>query len=201
MFCAKYAMLIIALSIEWWFDAMADGQMGASSAIPVLEKPKQEAADELQQPTASNPNWWELSPQTLMQFVFFLSWNSFYKKKHSTRKATRSIALNTHISFSTKFFWRKCERNVSNIICILVLVLLLDRNQERQMIRRKKFSLLQIQNIFLYFAGGQEVSGHFSISHQRCYWATVSLISQQPRPVQYFASNPIICEASQQSFK
>jgi hypothetical protein len=27
------------------------------------------------------------------------------------------------------------------------------------------------------------------------------LISQQPRPVQYFASNPIICEASQQSFK
>jgi hypothetical protein len=27
------------------------------------------------------------------------------------------------------------------------------------------------------------------------------LISQQPRPVQYFASNPIICEASQQSFE
>lgn len=81
------------------------------------------------------------------------------------------------------------------IICILVLVLVLDRNQERQMIRRKKFSLLQIQNIFLYFAGGQEVSGHFSISHQRCCWATVSLISQQPRLAQYFASNPIICES------
>lgn len=82
------------------------------------------------------------------------------------------------------------------IICILVLVLVLDRNQERQMIRRKKFSLLlQIQSIFLYFAGGQEVSGHFSISHQRCCWATVSLISQQPRLAQYFASNPIICES------
>jgi hypothetical protein len=65
------------------------------------------------------------------------------------------------------------EENVremsQTIICILVLVLVLDRNQERQMIRRKKFSLLlQIQSIFLYFAGGQEVSGHFSISHQRC---------------------------------
>jgi hypothetical protein len=64
------------------------------------------------------------------------------------------------------------EENVremsQTIICILVLVLVLDRNQERQMIRRKKFSLLQIQNISLYFAGGQEVSGHFSISHQRC---------------------------------
>lgn len=81
------------------------------------------------------------------------------------------------------------------IICILVLVLVLDRNQERQMIRRKKFSLLQIQNISLYFAAGQEVSGHFSISHQRCCWATVSLISQQPRLAQYFASNPIICES------
>ncbi len=69
------------------------------------------------------------------------------------------------------------------------------------MMRRKKFSLLQIQNIFVYFAGGQKVSGHFSISHQRCCWATVSLISQQPRPVQYFVSNPIICEASQQSFE
>jgi len=34
-----------------------DGQMVASSAIPVLEKRKQEAADEVQQPTASNPNW------------------------------------------------------------------------------------------------------------------------------------------------
>ncbi len=92
------------------------------------------------------------------------------------------------------------EENVremsQTIICILVLVLVLDRNQERQMIRRKKFSLLlQIQSIFLYFAGGQEVSGHFSISHQRCCWATVSLISQQPRLAQYFASNPIICES------
>jgi hypothetical protein len=36
---------------------MADGQIDASSAIPVLEKRKQEAADEFQQPTASNPNW------------------------------------------------------------------------------------------------------------------------------------------------
>ncbi|CAK9258336.1 unnamed protein product [Sphagnum jensenii] len=40
----------------------------ASSAIPVLEKRKQEAADEFQQPTASNPNWWTRSKWAFLNF-------------------------------------------------------------------------------------------------------------------------------------
>ncbi|KAH8947929.1 hypothetical protein BDL97_11G070100 [Sphagnum fallax] len=45
------------------FDSMV-----ASSAIPVLEKRKQEAADEVQQPTASNPNWWTRSKWAFLNF-------------------------------------------------------------------------------------------------------------------------------------